>query len=340
MAKKIILGLSGGIDSAVAALRLREAGYDVVAVTLVMHDLPTCGGESSVDAACEVARKLKLEHHILDIKALFKEKVLAPCFTAFNSGLTPNPCVLCNPSVKFHALEKAAAEFGANFIATGHYARIRNGVLRRGTDPLKDQTYFLYALPRSLREKLVFPLGDSHKSEIRQTLPDHTRPESQDICFTDGTHSFAELLRLTFCAKSIKGNYIDKDGTILGTHNGIHNCTVGQRRGLGIALGKPAGVTYINPVTAEITLSTDPNDLLTTECSAAKPVWQDVIPAVGTRCTVQTRYRQIPVEAEVLEANLDRIRVRFSEPLRAVTPGQALVLYQSDILLGGGEIER
>lgn len=340
MAKKIILGLSGGIDSAVASLRLRAAGYDVLAVTLVMHDLPACGGGSSVDAACEVARKLNLEHHILDLKPLFKEKVLAPCFAAFNSGLTPNPCVLCNPSVKFHALEKAAEEFGAKFIATGHYARIQNGILRRGSDPLKDQTYFLYALPRSLREKLVFPLGDSHKSEIRQVLPDHTRPESQDICFTDGTHSFAELLRLTFCAKPIKGNYIDKDGTVLGRHNGIHNCTIGQRRGLGIALGKPACVTKIDPVTAEITLSTDPDDLLTMECTAVNPVWQDSIPLPGTRCTVQTRYRQVPVPAEVVAADLDRIQVRFSEPLRAVTPGQALVLYHGDILLGGGEITR
>ncbi len=343
MGKKVILGLSGGIDSAVAATRLKAEGCTVIGVTLVMHDLEAASSESGADAAKRVAEALGIECHVADYRTEFREQVLQRCWDAYSSGRTPNPCVLCNPAVKFAALAEWAERLGADFIATGHYARIQDGMISRGADKTKDQTYFLYALPAAIRNRLLFPLGELTKECVREeakqlNLPNVSRPESQDICCAVPDRTFAELLCETFDAPVQPGNYVDVAGKILGRHGGVHLCTVGQRRGLGIALGKPAAVTQINPVTGDITLTTEPDDLLATTCSAVNPVWLSEPLRVGDVYHVQTRYRQLPVEARVTRSDDAGVTVEFTQPIRAITPGQSLVFYRGDLLLGGGEI--
>lgn len=336
----VALGLSGGVDSAVAALRLRSEGHDVVGVTLRMHDLSGCGGDAS-EAARRVAERVGIRHLVVDCREGFRREVLVRCWEAYDGGRTPNPCVFCNPLVKFAALAGVADELGARHVATGHYARLRGGRIVRGADGRKDQSYFLWALPRAVRERLLFPLGAWVKGEVRAAareaeLANADAPESQDICFSDGATPFAELLRQVVGGRVREGMFVDDSGRPLGPHKGVHLCTVGQRKGLGIALGARARVVSIEAGSGRIGLSTNPRATEAVGAVAEGWLWQDVPPEQGIALTAQTRYRQRPIPVASWACSEGRMEVRFAEPADVVTPGQSLVLYAGDEVVGGG----
>lgn len=354
--QSIIVGLSGGIDSAVTALLLRDAGWDVVGVTLLMQPIDlasaqkACGGDDSVAAAEAVARFLGIRYETFDCRDAFEREVLRPCWETFAAGATPNPCIICNPRVKFNCLLQAADRLGAKAIATGHYARLATAadgtpLLRRGLDSNKDQTYFLYRLTPAMLRRIRFPLGGFTKPQVREKaracgLPNTSRPESQDVCFAEPGEPVAEQLRKRYHGEAKPGNIIDENGRILGRHTGIHQYTIGQRRGLRIALGTRAKITAINPETATITLSDRPDASFGRTCSADLCTWQQTPPTAGTEILAQVRYRQKAVRARVdaLAPDASSVSVTFAEPVFGITPGQSLVLYSGDSLLGGGII--
>ncbi len=354
---RVVVGMSGGIDSATTAALLQAAGAEVFAVTLRMR---ACGeaagggaspcGLEACTAAAAVAAQLGIPHRVVDARDRFDRDVLRPCWEALDAGRTPNPCVLCNARVKLPLLAEAADALGGGWVATGHYVRTRVGTdggyrLCRGADPAKDQSYFLYAVAPCLLRRLVLPLGGLRKREVREEaaargLANAERPESQDVCFAgEGGGPFAETLRCFLGAAARPGRLRHRDGRILGAHTGVHQFTVGQRRGIGAFGPCPHCVAAIDAATAEIILSDDPDDLLADACRAAACVWHGYPPAPGSACHAQIRYRQHAVPVTVLANDGGACTVRFDAPVRAVTPGQSLVLYDGDTVLGGGVIE-
>lgn len=355
--RRVVVGLSGGIDSTLAVCRLQEAGFEVVGLTLRLRACTStdgtrrsCCGPDAAGTAGAVARQLGIRHYVRDCASEFEQAVLRPCWEAFAAGQTPNPCVLCNARVRFARLLEFAHEVGATAIATGHYARLDRAPdgsvrLRRGVDPGKDQTYFLHAVPQEVLRAVQFPLGELHKAAVREEvrrrgLANAERAESQDVCFTGPDGQFAEFLRMQFGAEAIPGILRDRTGRVLGTHAGIHRFTLGQRRGLGVAAGVPVRVCALDAANGDVTVSDDPRDLLSDACEAAECFWHGAPPPVGTSVEAQIRYQQKPVPAQVLslDAQARCIRVQFATPLSAVTPGQYLVLYDGDAVLGGGVI--
>jgi tRNA-specific 2-thiouridylase len=287
----------------------------------------------------------------VDCHESFDERVLRPCWQAFATGRTPNPCILCNARVRFEKLVEFADELGAESAATGHYARteaLTDGTVRllRGVDPKKDQSYFLHAVPAALLARILFPLGGLLKTEIRAMARAHglvnsERAESQDVCFAGPDGHFAEYLRTQFHGTGVPGVIRDTGGRVLGTHEGVHRFTLGQRRGLGVAAGVPVRVCAIDAVSGTIVVSAEPEDLLSTTCDVADCRWIAAPPSVGAVFDAQIRYQQTPVRATVEAAGEadGRIRVRFATPVAAVTPGQWLVLYDGDAVVGGGVID-
>lgn len=353
---RVVVAMSGGVDSSVAAALLIEAGYDCLGATLNLHDdrahdqTDACGGSAAVDDARRVAAQLGIPHHVLDARHFFRERVLRPGWEAYAAGRTPNPCVACNEHVKFGLLRDFARSLGAEKIATGHYARLvpdpATGVvqLRRGRDRHKDQSYFLYALSPEQRAAALLPLGDfNHKDEVRDLarrlgLPVAERRESQDACFAAGDLPFSEMLRRTFAATAAPGPILDEKGNRLGDHAGIHLYTIGQRQGLGVALGRPAWIKTLDPKDATVVLTTDPDALLSPGLLAADVHWSRE--PLALNCRVQIRYRHQAREATVEPLPDRRARVLFAEPQHAVTPGQAAVFYDNDLVIGGGTIIR
>jgi len=355
--KKIVVGLSGGIDSTVTALLLRDAGYEVVGVTLLMQPQEdveaqkSCGGEDAVGMATRVAEQLQISHHVVECRALFERAVLKPCWQTFSEGRTPNPCVICNRQVKFRVLLDFADQVGAFYVATGHYARITRDAqqrprLLRGVDANKDQSYFLHALTPDMLARIQFPLGALRKPEVRALgqqygLANAARAESQDVCFAGPEGHVAEQLRIRYDGRAVKGVLKDESGRILGSHHGIHQVTIGQRRGLGVALGKPAKIIAIDAQSGDVILSDRPEASFGTQCDARSFYWHVAADRAATYCA-QVRYRQKPVPA-VLRAVSDagsEVSVTFAEPVFGITPGQALVLYEGDAVVGGGTIVR
>ncbi len=354
---RVVIGISGGIDSAVAARLLKAAGAEVVGVTLRLRtcsetacDRRSCCGPDAAGAAAAVAAQIGIPHYVVDAREAFDRDVLRPCWDAFDAGRTPNPCVLCNARVRFPLLAAWADSLGGGFVTTGHYARTApcpGGTTRllRGLDPAKDQSYFLHAVPTALLGRLLFPLGGFHKTEIRADAAAHglvnaDRPESQDVCFAGPDGQFAEFLRQFFNAPARPGRLLHADGRVLGEHPGIHHFTVGQRRGIGAFGPRPHCVTAIRADSGDVTLSDDPDDLLADTCRASAPVWHGDPPASGTPCHAQIRYRQTAVPATLTDRQDDgAFTVRLQTPVRAVTPGQALVLYNGDAVIGGGVID-
>ena len=275
--------------------------------------------------------------------------VLEPSWRDYAGGRTPSPCILCNEKLKFGYLLDRAKKLGASKIATGHYARIEHledgmPILRRGHYSAKDQTYFLYSLNREQLDATLFPLGTLTKAEVREHargmgFSNAERPESQDACFVMEEGGFAEALRQRFDAPATKGQIVDRSGAPLKKHTGIHNYTIGQRKGLGVALGKKAYVTSINP-DGKVVLSDEPEDLMSTSLQASNITWTgDVIPQFPLSCKAQIRYRHQPAEATVT-ASGDVVHVQFAEPQKAIAPGQAVVFFADDRVLGGGWIDR
>ncbi|NLL84529.1 MAG: tRNA 2-thiouridine(34) synthase MnmA [Lentisphaerae bacterium] len=353
---RVVVGLSGGVDSTAAALLLQAAGAEVVGLTLRTRkcgETPTATDHTSACdtciAAAAVADQLNIPHHIVDVRPDFDHYVLEASWHELNQGRTPNPCVFCNRTIKFPELARLADSLGGGLLATGHYVRVApvNDTYRlfRGVHPAKDQSYFLYAIQPALLQRLIFPLGEFTKDQVRQYATAHRLTaalltESQDTCFAanEGAETFGEIVRNFIGATPQSGEFRHSDGRHLGPHQGLHRYTIGQRRGIGAFGPRPHCITAINPNTAEITVSDIPEELLTTSCRAADCIWHGSPPQVGTNCLIQVRYRQQPVEATVTACCGTTCYVTFAKPLRAVTPGQSLVLYQGDMVIGGGLI--
>lgn len=336
--RRVVVGLSGGVDSAVAAWLLLREGYEVVGATLLLGQ-----GETQVAAAREVADHLGIRLEVADLRASFHRAVLAPSWEAYASGKTPNPCAVCNAAVKFPGLREVAHRVGADLVATGHYARLLHEPLRlaRARDRAKDQSYFLFALSQEDAVRTVFPLGELSKGQVRDLaqrfgLPG-ARPESQDMCVARGQR-FPRFLATLFDAQPTPGPIVTPQGEVVGTHRGTHLFTVGQRRAVGVALGAPAWVARVDPASATVTVTLDPRHLMATGLEATQVRWWGEVPREPLRCLVQVRSAQAPVPATVEPTGSHEATVWFHSPVRAVTPGQAAVWYRDDVVAGGGWI--
>ena len=343
---RILIAFSGGVDSSVtAALALRE-GFQVTAVHMTL--LP--GAEDSRRKAEEAAAKLGIELVHADCSEVFERAVLRPSWDMYKSGFTPNPCALCNPAVKFGSLMPLMERYGCAAFATGHYAKAIDAadgstILARGSYREKDQSYFLFGLSQEQLARVVFPLGGMTKPEVREIarelgLPNSESKESQDACFMPPGKTAAEFLHGHF-GESVPGGTFAaaSDGRILGRHDGIHAFTIGQRKGTGVAMGVPAWISRIDAAENKVWITTDPDDLLRDSLVLPQLRWIEKPPeAVQFRAQVQIRYRSRPADADVLLSPNGVAFIRFDAPQRAVTPGQAAVIYDGEKLLGGGWI--
>ncbi len=349
------MAMSGGIDSSVAAMLLLEQGYELVGVTFRTFDSikesclareKGCCSVESIMEAKHLAEKLGFEHHILDYRQIFRDTVIRNFVDEYMRGRTPNPCVLCNSHIKWGELFRAADEYGCDMIATGHYAQIAQHrghlYLKTAADTRKDQTYFLWMLTEDNLRRTVFPLGELTKMQVRDIAAKHgferlsKKTESQEICFVPD-NDYRTFLAANGC-QTTAGNYIDKNGERLGIHQGFCNYTIGQRKGLGVALGSPRFVTHINASSNEVTLGSH-DDLLSTSVSASHVKLRDVEwlredPHVQARI----RYRSQAVEAVIKDFGNETLMLETDSPVWAVTPGQSLVLYKNGLLVGGGFI--
>lgn len=353
LGETVAIALSGGVDSSVAAARLLAEGRRVIALTLQLlpceqaTESRSCCGVDGVVQARAAAGRLGIPHYVLECHREFEELVLRRSWLEYARGRTPNPCVWCNNLVKFGLLREMARRLGANHLATGHYARLgTGGELRRGADSRKDQSYFLFGLDAAQRAATLFPLGEYTKDRVRVEarelgLPNAERADSQDACLVGREESFAEMLRRRFDAAPSAGTIVDDANRILGRHEGIHHFTIGQRHGLGIATGQRAWVRAIESDTGTVRVTAESTALEAGGLLAGDVVWHRPFDSIAARpCLVQTRYRQKPLPAMVEPLPHGAASVRFESPARAVTPGQAVVFYDGDTVLGGGWIEK
>ena len=348
----VCVAMSGGVDSAGAALLLRQAGYAVSGVTLRLHackDRPgLCGSSEDIDAAREAAAAMGIPHTVLDLQELFAREVMDRFVSEYVRGRTPNPCIDCNREIKFGALLDWALDQGADAMATGHYARVRLDTpsgrwqLLRGADRRKDQTYFLYQLTQHQLAHLLLPVGTYEKPELRRLaeeagLSNAGKADSQDICFIpDG--DYPAFLRRYGGVEPVPGDFVDLTGRVLGRHRGLECYTTGQRKGLGVSAGEPVYVVRKELDTRRIVLGPD-SALYTRELIAEAVNLISVPQLTGPMAvTAKTRYSQREAAATVEPLPDGRIRVVFEEPQRAVTAGQAVVLYDGEKVVGGGTI--
>lgn len=356
MKKKVVVGMSGGVDSSVAAHLLLEQGYDVIGVTMQIwqDDLSCsieekggCCGLSAVEDARRVANQLGIPYYVMNFRNEFKKNVIDYFVDEYKQGRTPNPCIACNRYVKWESLLQRSLEIGADYIATGHYARIdhlANGryAIRNSVTAKKDQTYALYNLTQRQLSHTLMPVGDYHKDQIREIAESigiqvAHKPDSMEICFVPDQDYAGYITRETgYQAK--EGNFVDINGNVIGRHKGIIHYTVGQRKGLGLAMGHPVFVVAIRPETNEVVIGEN-KDVFQPKLYANTLNFMSIDKLEGEmRAIGKIRYSHEGAPCTIKMAGDDLLECVFDEPQRAITPGQALVLYDGEHVLGGGTI--
>lgn len=358
ISQRIVVAMSGGVDSSVAAALLQQQGHDVIGMTLQLWGKDVCVSSGtrlccSVRDALDartVARRLGIPHHTLDLAEVFRERVINYFVSSYAEGLTPNPCIACNDHIKFGALMECAAQLGAEAVATGHYAqtgydRVHGRyVLRRATDLSKDQSYVLFGLTQEQLRRARFPIGAMSKPAVRALARQlgfvtADKPDSQDVCFVrDGNKN--GFLRRELRASEQPGPIVDTRGEVLGTHRGLLGYTIGQREGLGIAVGRPLYVVQIDRPHNRLIVGTQ-QELLCPDGVVEHVNWVSIEPPNRpVRAAVKIRARHQAARATVVPLEDDGVRVAFDVPQPAVTPGQAAVFYDGDVVLGGGTIAK
>lgn len=352
--KKALIAMSGGVDSALAAALTKEAGYECTGCTMKLYNNDdiglahghTCCSLDDVEDARSVACKIGIPYYVFNFMEDFREKVIAGFVHSYEHGLTPNPCIDCNRCMKFEKLFERAGILGCEYVVTGHYACIEENqgkyYLKKALDETKDQSYVLYSMTQEQLAHTLFPLGAMKKTDVRALAKEYgfvnaLKPDSQDICFVPDGDYGAFLERYT--GKSyVPGDFLDVKGNVLGKHKGTIRYTIGQRKGLGIALGKPMYVKCIDVEKNTVTLAEE-SDLYTDTLTAAEFNWiSGEAPVTVIQCKAKIRYRQKEQPAAAYPQADGTVKIVFEQPQRAVTPGQAVVLYDEDLVLGGGRI--
>lgn len=350
--KKVLCAMSGGVDSSVCAYLLKEMGYEVIGVTMKTWARDTskaersCCGIDDIDDARRVAAQLDIPYIALDMEQVFKETIIEDFQSEYLKGRTPNPCIRCNYKLKFGYLMDKANELGAHYVATGHYARIvevdGRKAIQMGDDKAKDQSYVLYNLTQEQLNRTLFPLADFEKDKIREIAMEQgfkrvaNKPDSQEICFVPD--DYRDYLKKSIGSDIKKGTFVDHNGKNLGEHEGVPFYTIGQRKGLGISFPEKTYVTSIDSETNEVRLGS--RDQLA--CTAMKVNgfnWVAYAPRDSSFfAKVQIRYNQQPVDCTVFPSNQNELTIKFMEPQNAVAPGQSAVLFDNDLVIGGGLI--
>ena len=352
MGKRIVVAMSGGVDSATTAALLKSQGHEVIGVTMQLWDYGESeGGCCSADEVCDarrVAYEIGIPHYVVNYMDSFRELVVSDFVSKYDSGETPIPCVLCNQFMKFDFLLKRALELDADFLATGHYARISRSAetgeysLERAVDPAKDQSYFLFTLGQRELQRLIFPLGDKTKTEVRKIaesmgLRVATKAESMGVCFITGD-GYREFLEPYLERGKIEGDIVDMEGNPIARHRGIASFTIGQRRGLGFAKGKPMYVVSIDAERNEVRVGEE-KDLYSNALTAGNLSWVSGPPEGEIKVRSKIRYRHGAVPSRLTLTDDGEAIVSFPEAQKAVTPGQAIVFYKDEVVVGGGWIK-
>jgi len=340
---KVLLGMSGGVDSSITALLLQKKGYEVIGATMQLHDY--CNNDQVEDAK-EVAKRLGIEHHVFNMKEQFKKHVIDYFIKEYQEGRTPNPCVACNKYIKFGAMIDKAEELGIEYIATGHYARIEKVtdgkyLLKKGKDESKDQSYMLYNLTQELLAKTIFPLGEYSKEEVRKIAEENgfitaNKPDSQEVCFIPDNNHF-RFIQENSTIPMKKGEIVNTNGEVLGYHEGSAKYTIGQRKGLGISAKTPLFVIDINSEKNQVVLGSN-DELFSKELVATNLNWI-TFEKLEKEMEVDAKIRYKAKESKAKIYPMEyKVKVVFEKPQRAITKGQSVVFYKDDIVLGGGII--